>query len=915
MKRCLSLALPILWVGLVPSVWAAAPADIQIDQVGYLTNETKLAMVTNASATGTFYVVDASGPTTVFTGTLSSASTDTNTGLSVRTADFSTVTATGTYSLQVAGLGQSYSFSIGPNVFSNAFYESMRFYYGQRCGTAVNLAPTFPGYTHAACHTADGTYHTSSGKSGTKSATKGWHDAGDYGKYVVNSGISTGEILWTYEWYASTAGAVNLQVPESGNGTPDILNEARWNLEWMLAMQDTDGGVWHKLTTAAFDAFEMPEVDSAGTRYIIGNGTSPYKTTAATADFAAVMAIAARVYQPFDATFSAACSQAAVTAWGWIQSNPNVTFTVNPTGISTGVYGDGTVTDERLWAAAELFRTTGGAAYNTYFTSNYTGWSPTVNGNAYPQDWSNVHQLAMWTYYFSGQASANTTARNTIKTDTINAANTIVTRQNADGYRVSLRTADYVWGSNGGVANFGILLLMANAMTPTASYVQAARDDIHYLLGRNGNKISFVTRLGTTYPLNPHHRPSGSDGNALPWPGMLVGGPNSGGGDSITPTSPGTKAALCYTDQQGAYASNEEAINWNAPLVFILASTLQAAVPTSTPTNSPSATATRTPTATATRTATLTPSRTSTFSPTDTPTASASATPTRTPSSTPTSSSTATASLTPSSTPTATFLLTATQTPTSTATSSPTRTGTPTPTASPTDSVTWTPSATPTATLQFSATNTATSSPTPTPTYSGTPTVTWTATASPTGTSTASPSPTATKTATRTASATPTATFMSTATNTPTATRTWTPTGTPTPSRTATPTSTPTLTPSWTHTPSFSPTASPSASATPTLSFGNADISLPYPNPIPFNDGPIWVDLTVPGPSHLRWAVFTTAFRKIAWGGSDLSSDQTFGWDLKDRTGTPAARGLYYLRMELTGNFGKVQTIRKVLIH
>jgi hypothetical protein len=105
----------------------AAPADIQLDQTGYLTNETKLAMVTNAAATGTFYLVNSSGPTTVLTGTLSAATADTDTGLSVRTADFSSVTATGNYYLYMAGLGQSYPFAIGPNVFSNAFYETIRF--------------------------------------------------------------------------------------------------------------------------------------------------------------------------------------------------------------------------------------------------------------------------------------------------------------------------------------------------------------------------------------------------------------------------------------------------------------------------------------------------------------------------------------------------------------------------------------------------------------------------------------------------------------------------------------------------------------------------------------------------------------------------------------------------------------------
>jgi endoglucanase len=142
----------LLILGIPGLLYAAAPADIQVDQTGYMTNETKLAMITNAAATGTFYVVSTSGPTTVFTGTLGSASTDTNSGLSIRDADFSTVTATGTYYLDVAGLGQSYHFSIGPNAFSNAFYETTRFYTVQRCGAALTIVNAGTTWIHGACH-------------------------------------------------------------------------------------------------------------------------------------------------------------------------------------------------------------------------------------------------------------------------------------------------------------------------------------------------------------------------------------------------------------------------------------------------------------------------------------------------------------------------------------------------------------------------------------------------------------------------------------------------------------------------------------------------------------------------------------------------------------------------------------------
>ena len=561
--------------------FSSAVSDIQVDQTGYLPAETKLAMVTHVDLTGSFIVRRVSDGSMVFTGSLSPAAVDPNSGLSIQRADFSPVTNIGNYVLDVAGLGQSYPFSIDPNVYARAFYMAARFYYGQRCGIAVNLAPTFPGYRHEACHQGDGIYDPSAGVIGTKKTTRGWHDAGDYGKYVVNSGISTGELLWTYDWFSEKIGGVNLQIPESGNGVPDLLNEARWNLEWMLAMQDSDGGVWPKVTTARFDPFEMPELDSAGPRFIIGKGSPPYKTTAATADFAAVMALAARLYHPFDPVFSETCVRAAVRAWSWIQLNPQAVFASNPSGISTGGYGDGSPADECLWAAAELFRTTGESNYNDYFTS-HLGPSPFISPTANAQSWANVRNLALWAYYFSTPSGKRTNSgvAKAIREDTLAAANAVTSRQDSDGYRVSLAADHYNWGSNGGVGNFGIMLLMANAMKPDPHYVQAVLDDIHYLLGRNGNKISFVTQLGTTYPLHPHHRPSGSDANILPWPGMLVGGPNRyPSGDRVTPSWPSRKPALCYLDVQGAYGCNEVAINWNAPLVFILAANLKAPSP------------------------------------------------------------------------------------------------------------------------------------------------------------------------------------------------------------------------------------------------------------------------------------------------------------------------------------------------
>ena len=140
------------------------------------------------------------------------------------------------------------------------------------------------------------------------------------------------------------------------------------------------------------------------------------------------------------------------------------------------------------------------------------------------------------------------------------------------GYRVSLRPEHYVWGSNGGVANYGVLLLAAEAFSPEPRYLQAALDNLHYLLGRNTHGVSFLTGVGSRPVRRIHHRPSGSDANPEPWPGLLSGGPNRYDRDgSRLDALPSTPPARRFVDEQASYASNENAINWNAALVFLLA--------------------------------------------------------------------------------------------------------------------------------------------------------------------------------------------------------------------------------------------------------------------------------------------------------------------------------------------------------
>jgi endoglucanase len=569
------LALVIGCAGVLRAQTAGDPSAtptvaIKVDQAGYPQDSFKVAIV---SGEGTvFFLRRTATKEVVYKGTLSAPEPDADTGDRVRHADFSAFKKPGSYYLEIPGVGRSWNFAIGPDVYERAYYLAMRGFYGQRCGTAVDLGAEFPGYKHPACH-LKGEFHISSGLTGERDNVGGWHDAGDYGRYVVNSGFTTGTLLWAWEIYGRKLQPISLRIPESGNGTPDMLSEIRWNLEWMLKMQDADGGAWQKQTSVGFSGFVAPE-DDHDVSEVIGTGKAPYKSSCATADLAAVAAIAARVYKPFDAQFAAKNLEAARKGFAWVERNPEVVFR-NPQGVVTGEYGDAHCRDEILWAAAELWRTTGEKAYDDYFVANYAAQLPTLDSPP-AESWATVGPLALWSYALEKRAGGDLAARNAIRIRTIAAAEAVVERTRRAAYRNSMQTKDYVWGSNGMAAQYGEYLLMANLFAPNRAYVETALDNLHYLLGRNTFSLSWVTQLGENPFQHPHHRPSGSGKQKGPWPGLLSGGPNAGRNDAVTAALPkDTPPARVYADEMASYASNEIAINWQASLVFLLAGVMR----------------------------------------------------------------------------------------------------------------------------------------------------------------------------------------------------------------------------------------------------------------------------------------------------------------------------------------------------
>lgn len=392
-------------------------------------------------------------------------------------------------------------------------------------------------------------------------STKGWYDAGDYNCYVVNSGITMHNLLSAYEHFPSYYDTLKLSIPESNNAIPDLLDEAKWNLDWMLTMQDrNDGGVYHKKTTLKFSGMVMPDADTA-TRYMVAKGS------AATFDFAAVMATAYRVYKKIDPAFAYHCLDAAKLAYKWRLANPSIYFK-NPEGVSTGEYGDGNTTDEKEWAATELYVNTGIDSYYAHsFKISETYGLP---------GWQNVRSLRLISlvHHRKKLIAFGKKDSSVMMAKLIDLANKSKIYKSTDAYRTPMGTngnGDFNWGGNSNALNYGMVNISAYLITGEKAHINLAISSLDYVLGRNATSYCFVTGFGSIKVMNPNHRPSYADAIADPVPGWVVGGPTTTAqndcGAELYPSA--TLRAIAYLDNVCSYSTNEVAINWNGPLVFV----------------------------------------------------------------------------------------------------------------------------------------------------------------------------------------------------------------------------------------------------------------------------------------------------------------------------------------------------------
>jgi endoglucanase len=546
--------------------------QVSVNQLGYYPAGEKLASyATSATTPQPWKLLDSTGKE-VASGQTSVFGADNYSDDNVQEIDFSSFATAGTgYKLQVGGVSSA-SFDISNALYGSLKQDALAYYYRDRSGIAIEAQYAGQQWVRAAAHLSDSNVTCYQGAdaagkvwpgcSYSLDASGGWYDAGDYGKYVVNGGISVWTLMDEYERNPKAWVDGSLNIPENKNGVPDILDEARWELKFLLGMQvpagqPLAGMVHHKLHDDVWSAVpSMPPATTAD-RHLFP------PSTAATLNVAAVGAQCARIWKTIDPAFSAQCLKASQAAWTAAQANPTmyaVAFTAGG-----GDYADTNVTDEFYWASAELYITTGDNQYGD-FAQKSADWA-----NAKIMDWGNTAALGTISLALIPN-NLSTDKRNAARQAIIATANSGVADIAKEGYRVPLTS--YPWGSNSTALNTAMLMGLAYDFTSDRKYLDGVTQTMDYVLGRNTLNKSFVTGYGANPAQHPHHRFWANlpdQGYPAPPPGVLVGGANGIPGDPVVTAAglTGNPLGKQYIDDIGSFSTNEVAINWNAPLAWI----------------------------------------------------------------------------------------------------------------------------------------------------------------------------------------------------------------------------------------------------------------------------------------------------------------------------------------------------------
>ncbi|MBN1411465.1 MAG: glycoside hydrolase family 9 protein [Spirochaetales bacterium] len=522
-----------------------------VNQVGYLPSAEKyFTIISDAAGKDDPFVITDSKRKKVFTGKVSGPLYDDTelSGEKVYRGDFSAFTGTGFFTITING-ETSFPFEIGEGIYNLLFRDVFRFFYVSRCGTAVD--DKVNGIQHPACHTKDAAL-VIEGKKGRLKTTGGWHNAGDYGKWTNEAAYSIAWMLWLYELKKTDLAKFNAQIPESGDTVPDILDEARFGLQWLFTMQGDDGAVYHKVDTEPdFPWGLAPEKDPYERFVRDGDRLSTVNAAA----YCGVMGLAARVYRDVDAGFAGLCVRKARSAWQWVKDHPDMDQ-------KNSYYPDTQPWNEVLWATGEMLRLTDDGNLRTRFLGLMNTHALTTPYWGDPQIFG---YMAVWS-----NPETDLKLKSAVRQKMEKYCSEKMAVMAGSGYGTPLNKNEYIWGSNINAAATANVFLLAYHMTGKQVYREHALVILNYLLGINALDKCFVAGYGTNSVEHPYHWAYKVYGKVLK--GFMPGGPN-GNTHLADPfltaiVKQGTPPAKCYIDGE-SYACNEGSTDENATMMFL----------------------------------------------------------------------------------------------------------------------------------------------------------------------------------------------------------------------------------------------------------------------------------------------------------------------------------------------------------
>ncbi len=544
--------------------------NVLVNQVGFLPSSEKKSVINFPCEN---YKVVNEKNEIVYTGEIKHFGKDDISGEDTYIADFSPLCEVGKYSVIVDDVA-SCDFEISQDVYDGLMQDVCKCFYYLRCGHGLDKKYASK-YYHAPCHTTKASVFGEDIP--PVDVCGGWHDAGDYGRYSTAGAVAVAHLLYGVRLFDNLLD-VKFDIPEVScdNGVlPDILAEVKVELDFLMKMQRADGSVWHKVTTFNHAPFIMPE-DDREELFLFP------VSSLATADIAAVFALAYTVYKKYDLSFANLLLEKSLKAYEWLKSNPEPLLFANAKGSNTGEYPEPEDYSNRFWAACALFEATGEQKYYLdaidyrEYLEDYDSDDSNkgYQGNVFTCfGWADVAGFGSLSLILNG---AQNDLFELAKESFIEEADRLCAVSLENGFNLCMKKEDFIWGSNMELLKYMMVATIAYKLSSQDKYKNIITAGLDYLLGCNTMDVSYVTGNGQKAFKNPHLRPTAVDDIDEPWPGLVSGGPNTGLQDEQAQKLPKDTAPMkCYMDHVDCYSLNEITIYWNSPLVFVLAGLLE----------------------------------------------------------------------------------------------------------------------------------------------------------------------------------------------------------------------------------------------------------------------------------------------------------------------------------------------------